>query len=111
MMAGTGSAPDDAAAALEPQIEAIERTLEGAGPTERRQPAQLVGARYWGPGRFRLALQEVAQFAHSTSSCLMCYESDWRTCHRRRVAEILARRHGFTVCHLAVGAELAEGMT
>jgi len=57
MMAGTGSTPD-VAASLEPQIEAIERTLEGTGPTERRHLAQLVGARYWGPGRFRMALQE-----------------------------------------------------
>jgi hypothetical protein len=58
MMAGTWSAPNDAADTLEPQIEAIERTLETSGPTERRHLAQLVGARYWGPGRFRLALQE-----------------------------------------------------
>jgi len=57
MMAGTGSAYDTAAS-LEPQIEAIERTLDGTGPTERRHLAQLVGARYWGPGRFRMALQE-----------------------------------------------------
>jgi len=57
MMAGTGSTPD-VADDLEPQIEAIERTLDGTGPTERRHLAQLVGARYWGPGRFRMALQE-----------------------------------------------------
>jgi MFS family permease len=58
MMAGTWSAPDPAAGTLEPQIEAIEQTLARTGPTERRRLAQLVGARYWGPGRFRLALQE-----------------------------------------------------
>jgi MFS family permease len=58
MMAGTWSAPDAAAGMLEPQIEAIERTLAETGPTERRHLAQLVGARYWGPGRFGLALQE-----------------------------------------------------
>jgi MFS family permease len=57
MMAGTGSTPD-LTDDLEPQIEAIERTLDGTGPTERRHLAQLVGARYWGPGRFRMALQE-----------------------------------------------------
>jgi MFS family permease len=57
MMAGTWSAPDPTAG-LEPQIEAIEQTLTKTGPTERRKLAQLVGARYWGPGRFRLALQE-----------------------------------------------------
>jgi MFS family permease len=58
MMAGTWSAGDPAAGMLEPQIEAIEQTLARTGPTERRRLAQLVGARYWGPGRFRLALQE-----------------------------------------------------
>jgi MFS family permease len=57
MMAGTWSTPDPAGA-LEPQIEAIEQTLARTGPTERRQRAKLVGARYWGPGQFRLALQE-----------------------------------------------------
>jgi MFS family permease len=58
MMAGTWSTADPAAGTLEPQIEAIEQTLARTGPTERRRLAQLVGARYWGPGRFRLALQE-----------------------------------------------------
>jgi MFS family permease len=58
MMAGTWSAGDPAAGGLEPQIEAIEQTLATTGPTERRKLAQLVGARYWGPGSFRLALQE-----------------------------------------------------
>jgi MFS family permease len=57
MMAGTWSAPDPAGT-LEPHIEAIEQTLARTGPTERRRLAQLVGARYWGPGRFRLALEE-----------------------------------------------------
>ena len=35
-------------------------------------------------------------------SCLLCYEADWRRCHRRRVAEMLAERHGFAVHHLTV---------
>jgi hypothetical protein len=60
MMAGTWSAPD-IGAGLEPQIEAIERALADSGPTERHRLAQLVGARYWGPGRFRLALQEAVR--------------------------------------------------
>jgi uncharacterized protein (DUF488 family) len=49
-----------------------------------------------------LALQEAAELAQAAPSCLLCYEADWRICHRWRVAEILAQRHGFTVRHLAV---------
>ncbi len=49
-----------------------------------------------------LALQQAAEIAQAAPSCLLCYEADWRICHRRRVAEILAQRHGFAVRHLAV---------
>lgn len=53
-----------------------------------------------------LALQEAAEIAEAAPSCLLCYEADWQICHRRRVAEILAQRHGFAVSHLAVGGAL-----
>ena len=53
-----------------------------------------------------LALAEAADIARATTSCLLCYEADWRGCHRRRVAEMLSARHGFAVRHLAVAAEL-----
>ena len=49
-----------------------------------------------------LALQEAAEIALAAPSCLLCYEADWHICHRRRVAEILAQRHGFTIRHLSV---------
>lgn len=49
-----------------------------------------------------LAFDEAARTAGAGASCLLCYEADWRYCHRLRVAEILAERHGFTVRHLAV---------
>ncbi len=49
-----------------------------------------------------LALHEAAEVAQGSPSCLLCYEADWRQCHRRRVAEILAERHGFSVHHLAL---------
>lgn len=52
-----------------------------------------------------LSLVEAAEIASAASSCLLCYEADWRGCHRRRVAEILAERHGFNVRHLAVSPE------
>jgi uncharacterized protein (DUF488 family) len=49
-----------------------------------------------------LALHEAAGLARAAPSCLLCYEADWRICHRRRVAEILVERHGLRVQHLAV---------
>jgi uncharacterized protein (DUF488 family) len=55
------------------------------------------------------ALQEAADISHAGPSCLLCYESDWQICHRRRVAEMLAERHGFAVSHLTVGAEPTGG--
>jgi uncharacterized protein (DUF488 family) len=52
-----------------------------------------------------LDLQRAAEIAWSAPSCLLCYEADWHVCHRRRIAEILAQRHGFELRHLAVSAE------
>jgi hypothetical protein len=43
---------------LDREIEMIARALEEHGPTEREELERLVGARYWGPGRFREALRE-----------------------------------------------------
>jgi len=51
-----------------------------------------------------LALQDAAELARAAPSCLLCYEADWQVCHRRRIAEILAGRHGFPVRHLTVHA-------
>jgi uncharacterized protein (DUF488 family) len=56
-----------------------------------------------------LALQEAGEIAKATPSCLLCYEADWQICHRRRVAEILAQRHGYAVSHLAAGGEMMGG--
>jgi uncharacterized protein (DUF488 family) len=56
-----------------------------------------------------LALQEAGEIAKATPSCLLCYEADWQICHRRRVAEILAQRHDYTVSHLAAGGEMMGG--
>jgi uncharacterized protein (DUF488 family) len=47
-------------------------------------------------------LQQAAAIAADSPSCLLCYEADWHICHRSRVADILAERHGFTLRHLAV---------
>jgi hypothetical protein len=43
---------------LDREIDMIGRALEDHGATERRELARVVGAHYWGPGRFRSALRE-----------------------------------------------------
>jgi MFS family permease len=40
------------------EIEIIERALSEKGSANRKELARRVGSRYWGPGRFRGALQE-----------------------------------------------------
>jgi hypothetical protein len=38
---------------LRREVDAIERALaDRDGPTDRRELARVVGARFWGPGRF-----------------------------------------------------------
>lgn len=61
--------------------------------------ARLAGAEAQG------ALGEAAAIARAAPTCLLCYcyEADWRLCHRRRVAEILAEQHGFAIRHLRPG--------
>jgi hypothetical protein len=43
---------------LDREIQIIGRALEDRGSANRRKLARRVGARYWGPGRFRKALLE-----------------------------------------------------
>jgi uncharacterized protein (DUF488 family) len=46
------------------------------------------------------ALAEAGAIATAAPSCLLCYEGDHHICHRGRVADMLAARHGFSVHHL-----------
>ncbi len=46
---------------LDREIDVIARALAERGPTERDQLYQVVGGRYWGPGRFRSALREALE--------------------------------------------------
>src|SRR5208282_2825313 len=32
-----------------------------------------------------LDLRQAAEMAEAAPSCLLCYEADWRVCHRRRI--------------------------
>jgi uncharacterized protein (DUF488 family) len=46
------------------------------------------------------ALDEAARLAQERPSCLVCFEGKWQTCHRARVADLLAEKHGFHATHL-----------
>lgn len=51
-----------------------------------------------------LDLQRAAGITAASPSCLLCYEAAPERCHRSRIADILARRHGYAVHHLSVAA-------
>ena len=51
-----------------------------------------------------VALEQAAELSQISPSCLLCFEADPCICHRLRVAEILAERHGITPRHLRVSA-------
>jgi uncharacterized protein (DUF488 family) len=79
----------------------------GTPPEGRLASKRREWDRFWGiveeklaRPEAELALLEAAEIAEAAPSCLLCYEADWQICHRRRVAEILAQRHGFGVSHL-----------
>lgn len=45
------------------------------------------------------ALRELRSYVSTRTSAVMCYEADWRQCHRSVIAEFL-ERDGFRVVHL-----------
>jgi hypothetical protein len=57
-MLGMGARAAESDIALDREVNAIAQALNEHGPTSRQRLAELVGARYWGPGRFRAALRE-----------------------------------------------------
>ena len=86
-------------------------TALGTPPEGREAGRRRDWERFWhivetklGSAEAELDLQRAAESVQQGRSCLLCYEADWRQCHRRRVAEILAERHGFAVQHLGVAA-------
>jgi MFS family permease len=46
---------------LDREVETIERALREHGEASRRELGRRVGARYWGPGRFRAALRQATR--------------------------------------------------
>ena len=97
-----------AAAVEEAGMRYVHLQALGTPPEGRLANRRREWDRFWGiverklaRPEAELALQEAADLAQAASSCLLCYESDWQICHRRRVAELLVRRHGFVASHLA----------
>jgi uncharacterized protein (DUF488 family) len=98
-----------AAAVEEAGIRYLHLQALGTPPEGREAGRRRQWPRFWGiveaklaSAEAELALQQAGATAQQGPSCLLCYEADWRCCHRRRVAEILADRHGFTLHHLSV---------
>ena len=50
----------------------------------------------------QLALREAADLIREARVCLMCFEADWRFCHRAEIADRLQKEHGLDVTHLHV---------
>jgi uncharacterized protein (DUF488 family) len=80
----------------------------GTPPEGRLANRRREWERFWGIVEEKLArpeaeldLRQAADIAAAAPSCLLCYEADWRVCHRSRIAEILVQRNGFAVRHLA----------
>lgn len=48
------------------------------------------------------SLQQAVDVATTENTCLLCYEADYRGCHRRIVAEEIEDRSGLPVRHLEV---------
>ena len=48
------------------------------------------------------ALAQAKQLARERPACLLCFERDHNTCHRRLVAEMIAAETGQTVLHLTL---------
>ena len=79
----------------------------GTPPEGRLANRRREWERFWAVVEEKLArpeaeldLLQAAAIAEAAPSCLLCYEADWQVCHRRRIAEILAKRRGFDIRHL-----------
>ena len=96
-----------AAAIEEAGMRYVHLAALGTPPEGRLANRRREWERFWGIVQEKLArpeaeldLLQAAAIAEAARSCLLCYEANWQVCHRRRIAEILAERHGFGIRHL-----------
>jgi len=99
-----------AAAVEEAGLRYVHLAALGTPPEGRAANRRRDWDRFWqivadklATGEAQRDLDEAAAIAGAAPSCLLCYEADWHICHRRRIAELLAERDGFAICHLTVG--------
>jgi hypothetical protein len=59
---------------LDHEVETIARALQEHGPLEREELKRLIGARYWGPGRFRAALETALREGRAKRRSRTIYE-------------------------------------
>ncbi len=85
----------------------------GTPPEGREANRRRDWPRFWrivddklASGEAELDLERAAALAAEAPACLLCYEADWHICHRRKVSEILGKRHGFATRHLSVLPQL-----
>jgi uncharacterized protein (DUF488 family) len=85
-------------------LRALGTPPEGREANRRRQLERfwtIVDARL-ATAEAALALQQAADIAVASRSCLLCYEADPAICHRCRVGSLMAARRGFSVKNLRV---------
>jgi uncharacterized protein (DUF488 family) len=107
-----------AAAVEEAGLRYVHLAALGTPPEGRLANRRRDWERFWAIVGDKLArpeaeldLARAAEIAAAAPSCLLCYEADWRCCHRARIAELLACRHGLAPRHLAVPADRVVAMT
>ncbi len=98
-----------AAAVEEAGMRYVHLAALGTPPEGRLAGRRREWDRFWAIVEDKLArpeaeldLRRAGDIAEAAPSCLLCYEADWQVCHRRRIAETLARRHAFALHHLRV---------
>jgi uncharacterized protein (DUF488 family) len=56
------------------------------------------------------AIAEVVRIANGAPACLVCFEADFKLCHRSMVANAAAHAGGLPVVHLTARSERADVM-
>jgi uncharacterized protein (DUF488 family) len=69
-----------------------------AGHPDRMEP---IFREHMKSDRAQAALAEAKQLARARPACLLCFERNHNTCHRRLVAEMIVAETGQIVMHLA----------
>lgn len=54
------------------------------------------------------SLAQAVEVATGETTCLVCYEADYRRCHRKVVAEEIGKRSGLPVNHLSLHVAAAK---